>query len=158
YVQQYSFGIQHSIKNNVIEVRYVGNHATKQVRSIDFNQVLIGAILPDFLKARNNGFLSQKANGVFDPRYNAAIAGSQQTPFFNQLATFSGGPGGLANATVIGLIQTGQVGELANTYQINGLQGSANFYPSPLGQGRNLVTNISNSSYNGLQAEVTHRF
>jgi hypothetical protein len=154
YVQQWNVGIQQSIKNTVIDVRYVGNHAVKQLRAFDLNQVVIDAILPDFIKARNNGFLAQKATGVFDPRYNANIAGSQPIPFFSQLA--SGGL--LTNATIINLIQTGQVGSLADTYQENGLQGSANFYRNPLGLGMNLMTNYSNSSYNGLQVDVNRRF
>jgi TonB dependent receptor len=156
YVQEWSFGIQHAIKGTLIEARYVGNHGTRQIRGIDYNQVIISQLLPDFINAQNNGFLAQKANGSFDPRYNATIAGSQQLPFLAQLPALSGVAGGLTNATIVGLIQTGQVGELANTYQINALNGNFNFYPSPLGQGRNLTTNFSNSTYNGLQLEVRH--
>jgi len=153
YVQEWQFGIQHAIKGTVVEIRYVGNHSTKQIRGYDLNQVLIADLLPDFIKAQNNGFLAQKAGGAFDPRFNANIPGSQQIPFFNQL----GSAGLLTNTTIVNLIQTGQVGELANTYQINALNGSVNFYPSPLGQGRNLTTNTSDSTYNGLQVEVTRR-
>jgi hypothetical protein len=156
YVQEWQFGIQHLIKGTVIEARYVGNHGTRQIRGIDYNQIIIDQLLPDFLKAQNNGFLAQQAGGSFDPRYNPGIAGSQQLPFFAQLPVISGVNGGLTNATIVGLIQTGQVGELANTYQINGNNGNFNFYPSPLGQGRNLTTNFSNSTYNGLQLEVRH--
>src|SRR5262249_31366436 len=41
YVQQFTFGIQQEIKGTVFEVRYVGNHGTKEVRGYDLNQVLI---------------------------------------------------------------------------------------------------------------------
>jgi hypothetical protein len=156
YVQEWQFGIQHQIKGTVIEARYVGNHGTRQIRGIDYNQVIIDQLLPDFLRAQNNGFLAQQAGGSFDPGYNPSIAGSQQLPFFGQLPVISGVAGGLTSATIVGLIQTGQVGELANTYQINGQNGNFNFYPSPLGQGRNLTTNFSSSTYNGLQLEVRH--
>jgi hypothetical protein len=156
YVQEWQFGIQHQIKGTVIEARYVGNHGTRQIRGIDYNQVIIDQLLPDFLKAQSNGFLGQNAGGSFDPRYNPSIAGSQQLPFFSQLPVISGVAGGLTSATIVGLIQTGQVGELANTYQVNGQNGNFNFYPSPFGQGRNLTTNFSNSTYNGMQLEVRH--
>ena len=78
-------------------------------------------------RARSNGNLSRTANGVFNPAYNAAIAGSQQTPFLDTLP--SGGL--LANTPSRALIDTGQVGELANTYQVNRLNGAVNFYRNP---------------------------
>ena len=77
YVQEWQFGIQHQIKGTVIDARYVGNHGTRQIRGIDYNQVVIDQLLPDFIKAQNNGFLAQKASGSFDPRFNASIPGSQ---------------------------------------------------------------------------------
>lgn len=155
YVQQYSFGIQQEIKGTIIEARYVGNHATKQYRAIDYNQVLVKGtgFLPDFLKAMNNGNLAQAATNTFNPAYNPAIAGSQPLPFFDQLS--SGGL--LTNATVKSLIQTGQAGELANTYQTNGLNGTVNFYTNPLALGLNMMTNYSNATYNSLQVDVRRR-
>ena len=38
--------------------------------------------LDDFNRALNNGNLALAANGSFDPRYNAAIAGSQPLTVF----------------------------------------------------------------------------
>lgn len=75
-------------------------------------------------------------------------------PFFAQLP--SGGL--LTNATVISDIQTGQVGELASLYQTNGLNGPVNFFANPNVLGANVLTNYSNSTYNALQIDVTHRF
>ena len=117
YVQQWHVGIQRSLRNWLIDARYVGNHSTKSMRGFDYNQVLINQLLPDFVKARNNGFLAQAAGGTFNPAFNPNIPGSQPIPFFSQLA--SGGL--LTNATILGLIQTGSVGELASTYQTNAL-------------------------------------
>ena len=155
YVQQYTFGIQQEIKGTIVEARYVGNHATKQLRVIDYNQVVVKGTgyLPDFAKAVNNGNLSLAANGTFNPAYVSATAGSQPLPFFDRLS--SGGL--LNNATVRNLIQTGQPGELANTYQINGLNGSVDFYRNPLALGLNMVTNYSNATYNSLQIDVRRR-
>jgi len=154
YVQQFSIGVQRSIKNFMIDARYVGNHATKAIRGFDYNQVIISQMLPDFMKAMNNGLLAQKAGGSFNPSYNASIAGSQPLPFFAALP--SGGL--LTNATVISDIQTGQVGELGSLYQTNGLNGPVNFFANPNVLGANVLTNFSNETYNSFQLDVTHRF
>ena len=154
YVQQWNVGVQRAIKSTVVEIRYVGNHQTKMIRGIDYNQVVISQLLPDFIKAQNNGFLAQKATGVFNPAYNANIAGSQALPFISTLPS----GGSLTNGTVISDIQTGQVGELASYYQTSGINGSANFYNNPNILGGNVLTNYSNATYNGLQVDVTHRF
>src|SRR5205814_2259461 len=142
-------------KDNIIEVRYVGNHGVKLFRGYDFNQVVIreNGFLPDFLRAYNNGNLARAATGTFTPAYNPAINGSQPLTVFPLLA--SGGL--LTNATVLGLLQRGEAGELANTYQINGLNGPINFYRNPNGLGNNLMTTSSNSSFNALQVEFTRR-
>ena len=71
-------------------------------------------------------------------------------PVFNQLA----GGGRLTNATVRNYIETGQVGELANYYQTDGLNGSVNFYTNPYALGCNTVSNFSNSSFDALQFEL----
>lgn len=154
YVQQWNIGIERAIKNTILTVRYVGNHGVKEIRGIDYNQVLINQILPNFLVAQNNGWLAQKATGAFNATYNPAIAGSQATPFFNAMPN----GGYLTNSSVISYLQTGAVGELANFYQTNKINGPYNFYQNPNILGANVVTNYSNSSYNGLQVEARHRF
>jgi hypothetical protein len=154
YVQQWNFGIQRSLKGWLLDVRYVGNHGTKEIRGIDYNQVQIGQILPNFQQAYQNGVLSLQQTGVFRPAYNANITGSQPLPFFNQL------PGGglLTNSTVITDIQTQQVGQLATVYQENGLNGPVNFFANPNILGGNVLQNYSNSDYQALQVDLTHRF
>jgi hypothetical protein len=156
YVQQYSLGIQHDIKGTVLEVRYVGNHAVKQYRAFDYNQVNINVpgYLDDFKRAYNNGLIANAAGRGFDPRFVSTLPGSQPTPFFDRLP--SGGL--LTNATIRNLIQTQQPGELASVYQTNNLNGPVNFFPSPYGLGMNLFTNYSHNSYNGLQVDVRRRF
>ncbi|HLK49194.1 MAG TPA: TonB-dependent receptor [Bryobacteraceae bacterium] len=154
-VQQWSAGIQHQIKNTVFEARYVGNHMTGGYRAFDFNQVVIrqNGFLNDFLKAQNNGFLSQNAGRGFLPAYNPSIPGSQPLTVFPKL--FRGGL--LTDATIQNLIQTGQAGELASVYQINGLNGSVNFFQNPYTLGADMLTNFSSSSYNGLQLVARQR-
>ncbi|MCS6951914.1 MAG: TonB-dependent receptor [Bryobacterales bacterium] len=155
YVQQWNFGIQQEIKGTVIEIRYVGNKATKAFRAFDFNQVVIreNGFLEDFIRARNNAFLSLAARGTFDPRYDPSVPGSQPLTVFPLLV----GGGLLTNATVQTLIRQGQAGELANVYQINRLNGPINFYRNPFALGTNMLTNYSNSSYNALQIDVRRR-
>lgn len=143
YVQQWNFGVQHEIKGAVVEVRYVGNHGVKGFRAFDYNQVVINenGFLDDFRRARANYF----ANG--DP------AVGQTLTVFPKLS--SGGL--LSNATIRNLIAQGQVGELATTYQVNGLNGAVNFFRNPYGLGMNTIANYSNSSYHALQIDVRRR-
>ena len=155
YVQQYSIGIEHSWKQNVFDIRYVGNHAVRGYRAFDFNQVQIkeNGFLDDFLRAQGNGNLALARNGTFNPAYNAALPGSQVLTVFPQLSK-----GGQLNRNAIrNLIQTGQVGALAATYQEDGLNGSVNFFQNPNALGADYLTNYSNSTYNSLQAVVRRR-
>ncbi|MCX6609942.1 MAG: TonB-dependent receptor [Acidobacteria bacterium] len=156
YVQQWSAGIQREVARGIIEVRYVGNRATKQFRAFDYNQVRID--LPgyreDFNRARQNGELARAATGTFNPAFNAAIAGSQALPFLSSLP----GGGTLGNATIRGIIERGELGDLGSTYQINGLNGNVNFFTNQNALGVNMMTNYSNASYHGLQIDYTRRY
>jgi hypothetical protein len=154
YVGQWNIGVEHAIRNTIVAVRYVGNHGTKEIRGIDYNQVLINQLLPAFQGAANNGWAAVKNGGTFNATYNPAIPGSQPTPFFNAMSS----GGFLTNASVVSYLQTGQVGELANFYQNNRVNAPYSFYMNPNVLGANVLTNYSNSSYNGLQVEATHRF
>lgn len=156
YVQQYTIGLQHDFKGTIVEVRYVGNHATKAFRAFDFNQVDIksNGFLDDFNRALNNARLAQAAGRGFDPAFNGAVPGSARLPVFDRLA--SGGL--LGNGTVRNLILQQAAGELAETYRFNGLEGDVKFYANPNGLGMNMMTNYTNSTYNALQVEVTRRF
>ena len=153
YVQQWNIGIERSVKNNILNIRYVGNHGVKEIRGLDYNQVVISGLLPNFLTAQQNGFLAQKATGSFNPTYNTNIAGSQPLPYFAAMPN----NGTLTNATVESYIQTGQVGELANTYQTNGLNGPYNYYMNRNTLGANMLQNYSSSSYHALVLEATRR-
>ncbi len=156
YVQLWNFGVQQEVKGGfIVEGRYLGNHFVDGLRAIDYNQVNINAagFLPDFIRARNNGFLSAAAGQGFNPTYNPAIPGSQQLTVFPQLPY----GGFLTNSFVDGLIQTGQVGELAAIYQQDGLNGNINFFPNPYTNGANVITNYVSSTYNALQLEVRKR-
>ncbi len=159
YSQQWIFSIQREIpKGFVVEGRYVGNHIVKQYRNIDVNQININqaGYLDDFIKARNNGFLSQNAGRGFNATYNPDIAGSQPLPFFAKMPN----GGSLTNASYAALLRSGEAAELAKTYQGAGILPNIpgfSFFPNPYLLYASLMTNISNSSYNGLQLEIRKR-
>ncbi len=155
YVQQYSLSVQHDFKGNIIEARYVGNHGTKLLRGIDYNQVLINetGLLPDFLRAQKNGFLSLASTGRFVAAYNPAIPGSQQLALFPTLPN----GGYLTNSSVLTYLQQGQVGTLGQFYQQNGINGNVNFFSNPNALGANYITNAADSTYNALQLEIRRR-
>ena len=154
HVQQYSIGIQHDFKGTLVEARYVGNHVVGAYRAFDFNQVQItqNGFLPDFLRAQNNGLLAFKANGIFNPNYNANIPGSQPLTVFPQMSRNI-----LNNANVVNYLETGEVGELGYYLQTNGLNGKVNFFQNPNAIATDMLTNYSSSSYNSLQLVVRHR-
>jgi hypothetical protein len=137
----------------------VGNRGVKQWRAFDYNQVLVRpdempGYFQDFMRAYENGLRSLAANNTFLPAYNPNIPGSQPLPFFAQLP--SGGL--LTNATIIGNIQRGEVGNLASTYQINRLNGPFNFFANRNALGTNSVSNYSAASYHGLQVDYRRTF
>ncbi len=155
YVQQFNFGVQHEIKGAVVEVRYAGNRQTKMFRAFDFNQIIIkeNGFLEDFLRAQSNANLANAAGRGFDPRYNAAVAGSQPLTVFPRL----GGGGFITDPVVTPLIRQGRAGDLAQLYVDNALEGDVRFYRNNNSLGTNLMTNYSNGTYHSLQADVRKR-
>jgi hypothetical protein len=155
YVQQWNIGIQRDVKGFILDLRYVGNHGTKLLRALDYNQIDINSngFLADFLRAQNNGFLSLAARNVFDPTFNANIPGSQPLTVFPLLPN----GGSLANSTNRTLLQQGAVADLAWNYQSGRQNGPISFFPNPYAASLRMMTNYSNSSYNSLQFDVTTR-
>ncbi len=162
YIQEWNVGIEHSWKDTLFQVHYVGNHGTKEFRAFDYNQVNIYAagFLDQFNIARNNGFLSQKSAGVFNPLYNPSIPGSQPIPLFNQIFIPGRGgitQGGLGSSEFSSLVQTGEPAELLYQYLINGFTTPVSFFPNPNARAADTITNFSNSTYNSLQVDVRRR-
>jgi hypothetical protein len=155
YVQQWNIGVQREWRQNVFELRYVGNHAVHAYRAFDFNQVVIkeNGFLDDFRRAQSNGFLALEATGRFNPAYDPRIPGSQVLTVFPRLEF----GGLLTNATVQSQIREGQAGNLAAIYQTNELNGLVNFFRNPYALGTNLLSNYSSSSFNALQFDVRRR-
>ena len=154
-MQQWNFGIQHELKNFVVEARYVGNHGTKLLRAIDLNQINInaGGFLGDFLKAQSNGNLALSKTGVFNPAFDPTIAGSQQLTVFPTMPS----GGNLTNSTNRTYLQQGAVADMAYNYQSTKANGPVNFFQNPYATSLRLMTNFSNSDYNGAQFEIRSR-
>jgi hypothetical protein len=155
YVQQWNLGVQRELKGWILEARYVGNHGTKLLRALDFNQINInaGGFLDDFKRAQANGNLALAKTGVFNPAYDATIAGSQVLTVFPLLPN----GGNLTNATNRTYIQQGAVADMAYNYQSTKANGPINFFPNPYAASLRLMTNYSNSTYNSLQLEGRSR-
>lgn len=152
YAQQYSFGIQHDFRGTLFEIRYAGNHGTKLFRAFDYNQVVVkeNGFLDDFVRARNNAFLSERAGQGFNGGYTGP--GSQPLTVFPRL-----GNALFTNATIQARLRQGEVGELASLYQTNGLNGAVNFFRNPNALGANVIGSGGNSTYNALQFDVRRR-
>ncbi len=155
YDQQYTLSIQQEVRGTIVEARYVGSHSVKLLRGFDVNQedITSNGFLGDFLKAQQNGLLSLHQLGVYNPGYNGRVNGSQQLPVFNRLYQ----RGLLSDPSNQALIQNGEAAELAYQYQINGENGSLNFFPNPNALSAVYLDNYSNSTYNSLQLELRRR-
>ncbi|MBZ5584111.1 MAG: TonB-dependent receptor [Acidobacteriia bacterium] len=159
YVQQWNVTAEKKWKSMIFDAAYLGNHAVGLLRQIDFNQVNIyqSTYLQDFKSAYNNGILSLNAGLGFNPAFNASIPGSVTLPFFGSLP----GGGVLSNATVRSEILSQQVGTLAQLYQQNNFfpanQPGFSYFPNPLSLYSSLLSNFSQSTYNGLQLEARKR-
>ncbi|HEU5411055.1 MAG TPA: TonB-dependent receptor, partial [Candidatus Acidoferrales bacterium] len=163
YVQDWNLSIQRAIGwKTTVTVSYLGNHGTGLIRGLDLNQVIINQndFLSSFKVARNNCFASIAANGKCDPTF--AGAGSEPFPADNVFATLPNDR--FTSGTIQNLIETGQVGELANTYHTLGDVNNSGL-PFPQGQFTpnnlilrgGLLENFSSSSYNAGVAQVQRR-
>ena len=157
YVQSWNFAVQREIGfATALEVRYVGTKGTKAVRGFDHNQVIIGpnGFLEDFLRARQNGVLALEAGLGFDPEFNPDLPGSQPLTVISE--TVAGGL--LFIPSVRGVIERGEVGQLAALYHFNGLAGNVRLAPNPITAVSDILTNNAGSTYHGLQVVARRRF
>ena len=178
YVQDWNLSVQRAIGwNTTVTVSYLGNHATDLIRGLDINQVIINqnGFLSAFNIARNNCFVSIAAGQGCDPRSTIAgtqsLAGTMFDPTApNALAELpppapAGDAGALENGFIQGEIETGQAGNLADIYHVDGFENNFGL-PFPQGQfttndlirGGDLLENFSSSSYNAGVVEVQRRF
>jgi hypothetical protein len=157
YYQQWNVGIEREVGwDTAVAVRYVGNRGRKLLSNINYNDVdvISNGFAADVRRAQNNGFLAQRLNGVFDPRFNPNIPGSQPLTVF---PTIQAG-GLLTNSTIRQLIAQGRAADLGQIYFINAFGGSEIFVPNPSAFFSLVLGNEAYSDYNALQVEVRRRF
>lgn len=160
YVQDWNLSIQRAIGwNTTLTVSYLGNHATDLIRGLDINQVIINqnGLLSSFEVARNNCFASLAAGTGCDPT-NTTAPGSEPIPAGSLLFDPTFAPF-LGNGTVQANIEAGEVGNLADTFHIFGIEDfPGQFTPNEFIRGGDLLENFSSSSYNAGVVEVQRRF
>jgi hypothetical protein len=160
YVQQWSFGIEREIANNTaIEARYVGNHAVKSFRAVDFNEVNIfeNGFLQEFINAQAN--LAINGGKSFKPG-TTGIALPILTTLFNNIDDKNG----FASTTFISNLQNNNVGAMAftlansQTYLANRANLAPNFFlANPNAAFARALTNNSFSTFHSLQLEIRRR-
>lgn len=167
YVQQWSFGIEREIgKNMAIEARYVGNHAIKVWRAVDYNEVNIfeNGFLNEFKNAQRN--LAARGGTNFAPGCAGCVPLPILDRFFTGLASTS--TSGYANAAFISNLTNNNVGTMgstlatSNTYRANrenpAIGIPANFFvANPNALFARALTNDAMSNYNALELEVRRR-
>jgi hypothetical protein len=157
YYQQWNLSVERELGwDTALAVRYVGNRGRKLLSNINYNDVdVIGNdFANDVRRAQMNGNLALAQNGVFDPRFNPNIRGSQPLPVFGMIQA----GGLLTNPTIRQLIQQGRAADLGQIYFINGFGGSEIFVPNPSTFFSLVLGNEAFSDYNALQVEVRRRF
>ena len=131
YVQQWSLGIECEIApNTAIEVRYVGNHAIKLFRAIDYNEVNIfeNGFLQEFLNAQKN--LQINGGTSFAP----GRAGTVALPILDKLFAGLAAAQGYASTGFINQLNNNNAGTLAGTlafsptYRANRASLAPNFF------------------------------
>lgn len=161
YVQQWSFGIEREVANGTaVEVRYVGNHAIKVFRAVDFNEVNIfeNGFLNEFNNAQKN--LAINGGTSFAPGAAGTVALPTLSTLFNGLSNASG----FGSSTFITALNNNNVGAMAftlansNTYRTNRANLAPNFFlANPSANFARLLTNNSFSNFHSLQAEIRKR-
>jgi hypothetical protein len=166
YAQQWSIGMEREIARGwVIEARYVGNHAIKVYRAVNFNEVNIfeNGFLTEFQNAKKNLDINI-ANGKGSTFANNSLPGQVALPTFTTLFSGLAASSGFTNSTFVNNLNLGNVGAMANTlafttpYKANRANLTPNFFVvNPNAAFVQALTNASFSNYNSAQFELRRR-
>ncbi len=162
YILEWTLGIQRQLPRKLtFEARYVGNHAVKQFRSWDLNELKFeNGLLQEFINAQNN----LRVGGTrFD---NRNLPGQVPLPIFERLFEGVAATSGFSNSTYVTWLNENQAGRLwddvrrSNTFRNNRERSfPLNFFvPNPFANQTLVVDNSSWSYYHGLEVEVNRRF
>lgn len=176
YVFEWSFGLQRELgKHWVGEARYVGNHAVKQYREWNLNQLDLtnNGLEQTFLNAQNN-LAIDTANGKTGSFAFNSLPGQVATPTLDTLFSGVATSSGYGSSAFITDLKENLVYTMFNsirtspTYRTNvmganGL-GASNglplnfFVADPWATSANYVNNASWSYFDGLEIEIRRRF
>ncbi len=166
YVQQWSFGLEREIARGwVLEARYVGNHAIKIFRAVDFNEVNVfeNGFLDEFRNAKRNLDINI-ASGKGNTFTNNNLPGQVALPIHSTLFAGLSASSGFSNSTFINNLNLGNVGATASTlsfsptYRTNRANLTPNFFvANPNANFARALSNASFSNYNALQIEMRRR-
>ncbi len=164
YVQNWVFSLQREIlKDTVLDVRYVGNHAVGLWRQLNLNEINIfeNGFLKEFQVAQNNLRIAQNANPASINFGNQGLPGQANVPILlTALGTTS-------DSTQAVNIQQGQAGAVASAIALNATRMASLVkagYPANMfvanpatNSGAFFLTNGGGATYNSLQTEVRRR-
>jgi hypothetical protein len=165
YVLEWSLGVQREIgKKFTMEARYVGNHAVKQYKLFNIDELNLNTngLMNEFLNAQKNLALNP---GKTSFAYNG-LAGQAPTPILDKIfAGIAASSGYGSSAFITNLNQNNVQTMFSNirnspTYTKNILASfPVNFFvANPWANGAFLVNNASWSYFDGLEFEVKRRF
>ena len=176
YVLDFGFGIQRELwQKYTMEVRYAGNHAVKQYRNWNINELDLNnnGLVNEFNNALNN-YNIDNANGIKGTFANNNLPGQVATPILDKLfagiatASAYGSSGFITNLTQNNIWSMFNTIRTSPTYRnnvtgANGL-GAANglplnfFVANPWANNAIQYNNAGWSAYDGLEVEVRRRY
>lgn len=162
YVLTWNLGFEREIGwKTAVDVRYIGTRGVKLQRALDFNQVVISNLLPDFQILQQNGFNFQALTGSFDATCGGVVTVDTSVPgcvatsgAWDQFPNF----GFLFVGFVGDFVRTGEIGELISVLHFNDLCGSVVCAPNSLASVADMLTNLSTSDYHAGSIEVRRSF
>jgi hypothetical protein len=167
YILEWSVGVQRELpKHFTLEVRYAANHAVKQYRAWNINEVNLNynGLLPEFINAQNNLAISQKA-GAGNSFSNQGLAGQVPLPIFDKIFQGIAAASGYTNSTFVTNLQQNTIGNMFDTirrsptYRTNITNNlPLNFFvANPWANSVIQYDNSGWSYYDGLEVELNRR-
>jgi hypothetical protein len=167
YILEWSLGVQRELpKRFTIEVRYAANHAVKQYRSWNVNEVNLNynGLLPEFVNAQNNLAISQRLGGG-NNFSNQGLAGQVPLTIFDKIFQGIASASGYANSTFVTNLQQNTIGTMFDsirrspTYRNNITNNlPLNFFvANPWANSALQYDNSGWSYYDGLEIELNRR-
>jgi hypothetical protein len=167
YILEWSVGVQRELPQHfTLEVRYAANHALKQYRAWNINEVNLNynGLLPEFINAQNNLAISQKA-GAGNNFSNQGLAGQVPLPLFDKMFQGTAAASGYANSGFVTNLQQNTIGNMFDTirrsptYRTNITNNlPLNFFvANPWANSVIQYDNSGWSYYDGLEIELNRR-